>query len=258
MHQQGEESMRDIVPMLCATAVLLGSFAGFAPLANAQAHRPEGGCPPGFDPNCVTGMPQLDIPAFQRKKLEDNIRKRQSEANPSAPPAPTPSVPNNDLSDRARLAEVQSSNAPPEEQARVACRHLFAATYRVRETDMTWTTVGPSAFRQEVIYLQVNGVGNTETLSASLSAADGLNKIQYKGSVTFRGSAYRTGFAKMGDTQVRWTPWKDLTANKGQFAVCYFEIKDGRAGITAANSVVVGEMILNEKFEKLSRPERIP
>ncbi len=250
--------MRDIVPMLCATAVLLGSFAGLVPLANAQAHRPVEGCPPGFDPNCIAGVPQFDVPAFQRKKLEDTIRKRQPEANPSALPAPTPSAPNNALSDRARLAEVQSSNAPPEEQARVACRHLFAATYLVRQTDMTWTTVAPSAFGHEVIYLQVNGVGNTETFSSPLSPADRLNKIQYKGSVTFRGSAYHTGLAKMGDTQVRWTRWKDLTANKGQFAVCYFEIRDGVARITAANTVVVGEMILNEKFEKLSRPEQIP
>jgi hypothetical protein len=244
--------MRRFVSMSRAAA-LLGSLACVATTATAQPR----GCPPGADPNCVTGIPQFGVPATPREQIENRSRERQRQDNSSAQNAPAgPRAPSTILRERARLDEVQNSGAPPEEQARVACRHLFAATYRAREADQTtWTTVVrnsdiPYSFALRLVYFQVRGVGNAETVSSSLSPADIAEGFQYKGRVTFRGTMYRILFERVpSDGTFRPELWRNLWVNHGEFAVCDYVIRGGRADIDAVNE------ILYVSFDKLSRPD---
>jgi hypothetical protein len=173
-------------------------------------------------------------------------------------------TPQSILRARARLDAIQASKAPPEEQAKKACRNLFAETYKPAAgspgTDISWTTsfksgsslrVGPFFPRQNGLsYLQVRSVGNTETFSIPLTEANRANGIEYKGSVTFRGTIFRTGSDDNG-----WTEWKDIPSGdpaRRNFARCFYEIKGGVVEITAIDDLV------GLNFSQLSRPAAIP
>ncbi len=167
-----------------------------------------------------------------------------------------PEAPQAILRERARVDEVLASGVPPEEQARVACRNLFAATYSA--ADGTWTTsfksgssptVEPFFPRKNgVTYLQVRNV-ITPTNSQPLpeKGPDRANAFEFKGSVSFRGTIFRTA-----SDESDWTRWRDIYTVARQFATCNYEIRRGEPSIGAVDELI------RLDFSKLNPPSTIP
>jgi hypothetical protein len=159
------------------------------------------------------------------------------------------------LQQRARIDEVLAAKLAPEEQALRACWNLFEATYKAAAdgTSVAFMTSFPSGssptvgpfFSRGASYLQVRNVSNTQTFSQPLPAdgKDMANGFTFKGSVTFRGTTYRTGSDAEG-----WTEWKDIPHANRQFAVCYYQIRYGKVIISATDQII----LLN--FWKLHQP----
>lgn len=208
------------------------------------------------DGHCmVTGIPRLDVAPLARDGL-GRAPAPQVPAVPQAPVAVPAGTPQAILRARAHLDEV--SGLPPEEQARVACRRLLAETYGAFDGMLTTSfrsgqslAVPPFFPRRDGhSYVQVKDVVETQTSPQVLSTAKWAEGLEFKGSVSFRGSAFRTGSDEAG-----WTQWQDI-ASRGtqhqQFAICYYEIRRGVAAISAIDEIA------RLNFYQLSKPAAIP
>jgi hypothetical protein len=170
-----------------------------------------------------------------------------------------PGSPQAILRQRARLDEVQRSNAPPEEQAWNACQGLFAATYNltVGGTSPTWTTSFPSGSSlrippffsaRGISYVQVRNVDSTLAVNPlPAEGADRANGFEFTGTVTYTGTIYRSGSDKEG-----WTEWKDVYTPRHVFAVCDYRIRRGEVIISAT------DQLIDLGLWKLSLPATIP
>jgi hypothetical protein len=161
------------------------------------------------------------------------------------------------MRERAHVDEVRKSETTYEEQAKKACRNLFASTYRPAQdsSKITWTatTIRPSnlGFTDGQAYLQVLNVGNTEPVSKSLDDAERARGIEYQGALSFRGTMYRYRLHKFAGAD-EWSDWRELTADKGRFATCEYVVQNGSVTVRAK------DLLLGLLFDKMAAPTEAP
>jgi hypothetical protein len=226
--------------------VILAGCPAFAQSASS--------CPP----NMVCGIPKFG-PA---PGMDDAIRKAQKsqageEEGQEYAVRSANSGSDDIMRERAHVDEVRKSETVYDEQAKKACRNLFASTYRpAQDSDkITWTTTTTNAsnlgFTDGQAYLQVLSVGNTEPVSKSLDDAERASGIEYQGALSFRGTMYRYRLHKFAGSD-EWSDWRELTEDKGRFAICEYEVRNGRVTVRAK------DLLLGLLFDKLAAPTEAP